>query len=290
VHSLLRRTGPVLNSQSLLPDEKCTVLDFELPVKDGMPEVTSDILNQAIARNSAAVLSLPSAGMFRHHKSRFLNETAEGVWLESIPGERLLIEGLITDGQPCGISFKSADQRVSFTAKVLKIDPQYRINDSTSVPAVLIGKPANVKAVQRRNNYRVKVTADSTLSMRLWRIAENFYLTNKPPRAAELAISLRDISVGGAGLILLPQDGQPPKILAGERVRVAIKQGENDEFIIEGRMRTIRPGENQTVYTGVQFTKLQDGVEGRQFLSELTKIVGALQLEEVRRRRLGLSC
>ena len=31
-----------------------------------------DMLLDAIARNSGIVLSLPSAGMLRHHKSRFL--------------------------------------------------------------------------------------------------------------------------------------------------------------------------------------------------------------------------
>ncbi len=255
-----------------------------------MAQVIPDILNQAIARNSAAVLSLPSAGMFRHHKSRLLNETAEGVWLESVPSERLLIESLITAGQPCGISFKSAEQRVSFTTKILKVESEYQFNESVVLPAVLIARPDEVKAVQRRNNYRVRVPADFSLTVRVWRIAEQFRLMDKPPSAAELTLILRDMSVGGIGLTLLPQDGQPPKILAGERVRVAIKSGSADEFIIEGRVSTLRNSAGQSICTGIQFLKLQDGVEGRQTLSELTKIVGALQLEELRQRRLGTTC
>ena len=44
--------------------------------------------NLAIVRNAAVVLSLPSAGLLRHHKSRFLAETDEGFWVESVPAER----------------------------------------------------------------------------------------------------------------------------------------------------------------------------------------------------------
>ncbi len=254
-----------------------------------MSEGTPDILSQAVARNTAAVLSLLFAGVFQHHKSRFLNESAEGIWLESIPTERLLIESHIADGQPCGVSFKSTNQRITFTAKVLKIDPQYRVNETMSIQAVMIDKPSEVKAVQRRNNYRATVPGDAGLNMRIWQIPDYFYLTDKPPRTAELALILRDISVGGAGVTLMPQNGEPPKVVAGDRVRVSVKNGGDDELIIEGRLRAIRNGENQNICTGIQFLKLHDGVEGRQVLSELTKIVGALQLEEVRRRRLGIA-
>ena len=43
------------------------------------------VLEAAVARNSGIVLSLPSAGMLRHLKSRFLGDAPEGIWLESAP-------------------------------------------------------------------------------------------------------------------------------------------------------------------------------------------------------------
>ena len=102
-----------------------------------MPEAEPDILSKAIARNSGAVLSLPSEGKLQHHKSRFLNETPEGVWLESIPQERALIQSLIAAAQVCAVSFKSSNQRVSFTATVLKLEQEFRVNETTTLPAVL---------------------------------------------------------------------------------------------------------------------------------------------------------
>src|ERR1700742_4164907 len=120
-----------------------------------------DTLSVAVARNSAMVLSLPSAGMLRHHRSRFLNEGDGGVWVESVPTEQALIDALIVNAQPCGVSFKTGDQKVSFLAKLLKTDPTFRVNAETVVPAILVDRPAEVKAVQRRNDYRIKIRPES---------------------------------------------------------------------------------------------------------------------------------
>jgi c-di-GMP-binding flagellar brake protein YcgR len=155
---------------------------------------------------------------------------------------------------------------------------------------VLIDRPQEVKAVQRRNDYRVRFSQDSGLRTRMWRIPEHWHLTDKPARGAELSVVLNDISIGGLGVTLMPKEGEPPKILPDERVRVTLKQDEQDELILEGRIRAPRPDKNsQSIRSGVQFMKLQDGLEGRRILTELTKLVGAMQLDEVRRRRLGLA-
>ena len=80
-----------------------------------MAEQDRDILSQAVARNSATVLSLPSAGMLRHHRTRFLSEATEGVWIESVPQEHALINELIASKRlMCGF-FKTGDKKISFT-------------------------------------------------------------------------------------------------------------------------------------------------------------------------------
>jgi c-di-GMP-binding flagellar brake protein YcgR len=254
-----------------------------------MAENTRDILSEAVARNSATVLSLPSAGMLRHHKTRFLNETWDGVWIESVPNEQALIDELIASAQPCGLSFKTGDKKVSFASKLLKTEPAYKVNEGTSVAALLVARPAQVKAVQRRNNYRVGIQETAELRVKVWRIPEHARLKDKPNRMAELVVELRDISLGGMGVTVLPKDGEAPKVLPDERVRVLIRQGEGEELLVEGRMRSPHAGTKaDTIATGIQFKKLQDGLEGRQILSELTKIIGTMNMEEVRRHRLGV--
>src|SRR5215212_9497728 len=126
-----------------------------------MPSNNLEILNAAIARNGGIVLSLPSAGLLRHHKSRFLSESPEGFWVESIPSEKPLVEELIRTGQPAGISFKAGTTKVVFTTPVMRLDLAYRVNDETEIPALLMAMPAEVKAIQRRHNYRVAVPVGS---------------------------------------------------------------------------------------------------------------------------------
>ena len=250
-----------------------------------MPGDTEDALTHAIARNAGVVLSLPSAGMLRNCKSRFLTETEQGLWLESVPAEHPLIKELIAAGQNCGVSFKLGDRKVNFVARVLELNPLYSVNETIAVPAILLQRPPDVRAAQRRTNYRVKVPSAEELKLQMWRIPTHVYLNDKPPRTAELAVELIDLSVGGIGANVLPKDDAPPKIVVGERVRVLIRGAGHDDLLLEGLVRTVRPGTGRAVIIGVQFTKLQDGLEGRRITSELTKIVNAMQLDEVRRRR-----
>src|SRR5262245_7555084 len=126
------------------------------------------ILSDAIARNSAIVLSLPSAGMLRHHKSRFLPEEDAGFWIAGVRGDELLINELIAGQTPVGISFRAGPQKVSFAVPMLGRDPEFRMNAETTLDAIQLAIPEKVKAVQRRSNYRVRVPQAGDLVVRVW--------------------------------------------------------------------------------------------------------------------------
>lgn len=256
-----------------------------------MPSVDLNILAEAIARNSAVVLSLPSAGMLRHHKSRFLadetNSGDDGFWIESAPGERALIDALIVNGQAAGLSFKAGTQKVVFASRVLRREPEFHVNADTVVEALLIARPKDVKAIQRRNNYRVRVPEDCGLRARIWRIGEHVYLGDRPMAAQELLVRVRDLSTGGVGVVFLPKDGQAPRVTSEDRLRISLEY--NDiSMLIEGRMRHPSLISSPTpTPAGIQFKALEKNLAGRQTLAHLTKIVGELQRAEVRRMRLG---
>ena len=102
-------------------------------------------------------------------------------------------------------------------------------------------------------------------------------------------ISVRDISIGGLGVMLLPKADEPPKAISGERLRLSLRYREYEELVLEGRMRYMPPAGSPTpIRCGIQFKKLENNLEGRQALAALTRIVGELQREEVRRTRLGI--
>jgi hypothetical protein len=74
-----------------------------------------------------------------------------------------------------------------------------------------------------------------------------------------------------------------------DRLRIELSHGAN-KILLEGRMRhPVQPNKENSMRAGVQFKALEDNLGGRQVQAQLTRIVGELQREEVRRFRLGLS-
>lgn len=245
-------------------------------------------LREAIARNAGIVLSLPSAGMLRHNKSRFLGECEEGFWVESIPAEAVLIDALVASQQPAGISFKSGVNKVIFTTPLIRRQEKFQVNATTVLEAILLKEPGEVKAIQRRSNYRVAVPKDAEVLVRLWRIPERAVLRDRPMAAQELQVQIRNLSLGGMGCTIFGKDGNPPIISNVDRLRIQIT-AKNHSMLIEGRMKypAERP-KTDVVRAGLQFKALENSIEGRQTLATLTRIVGELAREEVRRLRLGI--
>jgi c-di-GMP-binding flagellar brake protein YcgR len=246
------------------------------------------ILTEAIARNGGIVLSLPSAGMLRHHKSRFLGEDETGFWVEAMQEDRILLDALMNDQIPVGVSFRAGPQKVSFAVPMLQRCPEFKMNAQLTLEAIQLSFPADVKAVQRRSNYRVCVPEDSELRVRLWRVPEHVIITDKPQASQELITTVRDISIGGVGVMLQGRNSEPAKVLVGERLRLALHYKEMDELVLEGRVRFLPcQGISGPARAGIQFKKLENNLEGRQTLAALTRIIGELQRAEVRRIRLG---
>jgi len=254
-----------------------------------MTRTSRQTLHDAIARNAGLVLSLPVAGMLRHHKSRFLGEAENGFWVQSAAEDAELIEQLIAAGKPAGVSFRSAKVKIIFAAKVLCSQPEFRFNSDMTVPALLMEMPLEVKAVQRRGSYRVRVPADCDLRVRCWRIPRNEHLTDRPMPAQELIAEIRDISLGGLGVIFRGTETEPPKVSVEDRLRIELKY-RDAVLLVEGRMRLpIQTLQNGHLRTGILFKALHEDIQGRQKLAQLTKIVGELHRTEVRRCRLGIA-
>ena len=248
-----------------------------------MSDTPGNILNEAIARNCAIVLSLPSAGMLRHYKSRFIGDAPNAVWVEAEAAEHALIGELISTGANVGVSFKRAHDKVAFTAVALQYEANHAINDLTTVAALLIARPQEVKAVQRRNNYRVKVFEDFELQGKIWRVAPRVNINERPMPSQQVAIELKDLSLGGMGVLIRGTNGQPPKISTEDRLRIELQRGEAT-LLLEGRMRPPSgPQPAGEISAGIRFNEMATDLEGRQKLGQLTRILSELQRQEVRR-------
>lgn len=248
-----------------------------------------DVLLDAVARNAAVILSLPSAGMLRHHKSRFLSQTPEGLWVESAHEDRVLVDDLIASGTLAGVSFKTGTRMISFASRVLRRIERFSLNATTSVEALLLTVPETIDSVQRRHSYRVRIPAGSDeIKTRIWRIAEHHYLPDRPLASLEMPHELHDISSGGMGIALVRRGEEPIKGSKDERLRIEVEY-KGEQVIIEGRLRLPNELDRKTrIRCGVAFKKLESNLDGRKALALLTRLVGDFQRDEIRRHRLGL--
>jgi c-di-GMP-binding flagellar brake protein YcgR len=254
-----------------------------------MSEAVIQQLQDAIARNTAAVLSLPSAGMLRHQKSRFLAIADDGFWMECDPAQAPLVDELIDTGKPVGISYKAGQLKTVFASVALERQAEYHINHDTTVFAIRLKMPAEIKQMQRRQSYRVRVPADYDLKVDIWRIAARAVLRDKPSSTQRIQAELIDLSTGGLGVLFIGEDGQKPKVCVEDRLRIVLATRET-EVLIEGMMKFPLPSKDPSrIRCGIQFKALENDLEGRQNLAKLTKIVGELQRHEARRARMGVA-
>ena len=253
-----------------------------------MADGNYEMLLDAIARSAGAVLSLPAGGGLNHHKSRFLAESPAGFWLAAPPSEQRAVAALIASQQTAGVSFRNGHLKVVFASPVLRRDPAFRVNTAAPIDALLLSFPSEIKAVQRRTSYRVSVPPESEISARVWRIPPQAHLPARPTASHEVACEVRDLSVGGIGLTLRGANGQPPNVSVNDRLRIELTFP-TGKLLVEGRLRyPAEPATSETIRAGVQFKMAQDSKAGRQVQAQLTRVVGELQREEVRRVRLGL--
>ncbi|HEY7120013.1 MAG TPA: PilZ domain-containing protein [Tepidisphaeraceae bacterium] len=245
------------------------------------------MLREAVSRNAGAVVSLPSAGLLRHHPTRLLLGSDEGFWIQPPPAsETPLVEELMTGRKPVGVSLKNGLTKIVCTSLILRREPRLEINPQTAVEALLLMWPDELQAIQRRADYRVTLPEDGDIAIRVWRMAEHAHLRDRPLPSTLLKAAVRDLSVGGMGLDFTPGPDDPP-VAAEQRLRVAVIHPEG-ELVLEGRVRHARPQSDGSVRLGVQFKRLADDLSGRQTMATLTQVIGQLQRTEIRRRKLAL--
>ncbi len=248
-----------------------------------------ELLQNAIARNLAATLSLPSAGMLRHYKSRFVGELDQAFILESPLNESALIHELVSTARPATVSFRAGINKVTFTSRILRVDNDWHMSSSVVIDAVFLEFPTHVKITQRREDYRVSVVADSGLVVRIWRISGAVRLSDPVASTQEVSTQVRNLSAGGIGVIFFGSDGNLPLVAPDDRLRIQLCFRDQD-LILEGRMRGVsQANPDNSITTGIQFTRLENNLEGRRASAQLARILGQLQRDEARRAHLGLA-
>jgi c-di-GMP-binding flagellar brake protein YcgR len=245
--------------------------------------------DEAIARGAGVVLSVPVGTALRHHKSRLLGRRDDGFLVQSVSGYDDLIAELIAQQQSLGLSFRGDQVKIVCAAIPKAIETFTRPNEPDPIKALLLDFPARMQAVQRRGSHRVRIGQHDEVSLRIWRLMPKAYLRDRPSPEQEIAAEMRDISTGGLGVILRGVEGEPPKIDPADRLRIELHHLDVT-LLLEGHLRGagkfLQP---DTLQSGIQFRLQSNQIADRQKVAQLTRIIGKLQREEIRRIRLGLS-
>jgi c-di-GMP-binding flagellar brake protein YcgR len=245
-----------------------------------------DILREAIARNIPAVVSLPYLGTLRHYKSRLLAER-DGLIIEMVSAEKTLINDLVASKQPVGVSFKTATEKVILAAPIHRVYPVFRLSEHVRVEALQLVWPSDIQIIQRRADYRAKVTDESKISVRVSKIAAEQALKYSPLPSEELRAKPIDLSASGIGVQLTSPTGQALGVTPDDRLRIEIRAGDQILFV-EGQLRHPEAGlKEPTGKAGIKFIP-QDTLESRQTMSKIARLSSDLQRAELRRTRRGI--
>jgi c-di-GMP-binding flagellar brake protein YcgR len=246
----------------------------------------SELLREAIDRNTPVTLIIPSAGVGKHFCSRFVRCIDDRILLESIPGQTELLDAMIRSGARVTVVFRTGQQRVEFHTKLLERQRGIRLNADTVIEAIHLTWPEQIKAVQRRANYRVSVTADSEITFKCWRASDQDDLSKLPSATALLVIDVRNLSAGGFGGVWKRRRDDPPTLATSQRFRIDAGTPAGN-VVLDGRLRFLeRIGDGDMQRIGIQFA-YSASLQDRQKLAMLNKLIGELQRQELRRLKLA---
>jgi len=176
-------------------------------------------------------------------------------------------------------------EKLQFVSRLLECRNDFKTSGDCTVVAWLVETPQDVVQTQRRNDYRVRVLPTDEIGVDVWQIPEHVHLSDRPSARQHLAkVEIRDLSVGGLGMVIPAKDETPTRVTVSERLRVLLKLPE-EEILLEARIAFAAIDSALVTHCGLEFQHLQRDLEGRQKLAKLNKLVGRLQRDEVRRQR-----
>lgn len=95
---------------------------------------------------------------------------------------------------------------------------------------------AQEKAPEQRAHYRIPCTGDDDLIIRVWRISADEVVPREPKAGAAAATTPVDISAGGLGLLITPEEQRRVRLDRGALV-AALVQRKEARVVVHGQIR-----------------------------------------------------
>lgn len=243
-----------------------------------MTATDDEILQTAIQQNASCTLSLPIEPIAAIRRSRVLHVDDDGVRLLLGRQDFALVEHLIAQSLPVHVTIRSDDGDLLFHSLPVSIDPNFITSDKRVAPSLLLKSPDKCSTSQRRKTFRVPVTPEDEVKVRLWRINEYVLVRDRPLPSQELRCEPSDLGEGGFGGVVCPTSNEALNLKFNQRFRTEILLGRH-EILLEARLR--HPEQTQrddeSAACGFEFVYNDRDVESRRHRQKLQLVLSEIQ-------------
>lgn len=243
-----------------------------------------DIFASAALRNAACTLSLPAQSGTVLRRSSVLRSDEAGIWVTLASGDLPLLESLIVGEVPVHVTIRSQEEDFLFHTFAISVDPSFLGTDKRVAPALLLKMPDKIVNSTRRKTFRMPISREEGMSVRIWRINEYVLLRDRPLPSQEMPCEPKDLGEGGMCAVLFPNSEEALNLKFNQRFRVELKYGRH-EMLFEARLRhpeqTRRDDESATC--GFEFIHTERDVECRRHRQKLQVVLGEVQRNAVKR-------
>jgi hypothetical protein len=240
-----------------------------------------DMLHDAISMRVPAMLAFTIDGRTLCFPSRFIQGDQDAFCITEPSEVSPLADLLIRGNAAVMMAFRSQEARVMLTTMLLGREGRPSQEPEVGQHWLRLAYPTELEAVQRRAFYRVHVSENSGLQIRVWKMHVGDSLRQLPKPSAELAALASDLSVSGLKATFLPRAGVPLSVTLRDRLRVELRY-KGQELLVEARICSLRNDIlSGSLVAGVQFTSTSQDLKWNQACQRIATFVGHLQRQEL---------
>jgi len=236
------------------------------------------LLADAVHQKTRLVLTCRGQQRWETHKSRLL---------DMAPARRALVVAYPHDtpdgvlqlhrGEQVGVAFRHHSRKCLFAATVVaKRQPRAHSMRASRSKALLLSWPEQIEQLQRRVYYRVAISPQRPVDVRLWSVRTGADPRTPPEDAAVTSGRLIDLSVGGMRVEVQADDD--PRLEENQVVSAAFTPDPKaPRLVLDVCFRHAEPTDRGRLSLGFQFIGLEVSQETPSPLSHLARAVARLQ-------------
>jgi hypothetical protein len=148
--------------------------------------------------------------------------------------------------------------------------------------------PQVITVLPRRKSFRLPVSVEDDIRVRVWRIDKYVLIRDKPAPSAELKCELIDIGPGGLRMKVFATRAEALAIVEHQRLRIEVQAGKSS-ILMEGQIRYPKSTQRDdaSAVCGVSFVHREQDIDYRRNSQKLSTALSLLERTIARRRQVA---